>query len=82
MGIDPTYYEAAMVDGANKWQQIKNVTIPQILPMMSVLLIFKHRRYLQSRLWFVLHRTKKLRCALQRDKCVRYLYLQWLNGYW
>ena len=43
---------------------------------------FKHRRYLQSRLWFVLHRTKKLRCALQRDKCVRYLYLQWLNGYW
>ena len=23
MGIDPTYYEAAMVDGANKWQQIK-----------------------------------------------------------
>ncbi|WP_071130893.1 ABC transporter permease [Enterococcus timonensis] len=39
MGIDPTYYEAAMVDGANKWQQIKNVTIPQIIPMMTVLLI-------------------------------------------
>lgn len=39
MGIDPTYYEAAMVDGASKWQQIKNVTIPQIIPMMSVLLI-------------------------------------------
>lgn len=39
MGIDPTYYEAAMIDGANKWQQIKNVTIPQIVPMMSVLLI-------------------------------------------
>lgn len=39
MGIDPTYYEAAMVDGASKWQQIKNVTIPQIVPMMLVLLI-------------------------------------------
>jgi putative aldouronate transport system permease protein len=39
MGIDPTYYEAAMVDGANKWQQIKNVTLPQLLPMVSVLLI-------------------------------------------
>ncbi|MEG0285735.1 MAG: ABC transporter permease subunit [Vagococcus sp.] len=39
MGIDPTYYEAAMVDGASKWQQIKNVTIPQLLPMMSILLI-------------------------------------------
>ncbi|MCD5002047.1 sugar ABC transporter permease [Enterococcus saccharolyticus] len=39
MGIDPTYYEAAMIDGATKWQQIKHVTIPQIIPMMSVLLI-------------------------------------------
>lgn len=39
MGIDPTYYEAAEVDGASKWQQIKNVTLPQIVPMMSVLLI-------------------------------------------
>lgn len=39
MGIDPTYYEAAMVDGATKWQQIKNVTLPQLVPMMSVLLI-------------------------------------------
>jgi putative aldouronate transport system permease protein len=39
MGIDPTYYEAATMDGASKWQQIKNVTLPQILPMMSVLLI-------------------------------------------
>lgn len=39
MGIDPTYYEAAMVDGASKWQQIKNVTIPQLLPMISILLI-------------------------------------------
>lgn len=39
VGIDQTYYEAAMVDGANKWQQIKNVTLPQLLPMISVLLI-------------------------------------------
>lgn len=39
MGIDPTYYEAAMIDGANKWQQIKNVTLPQLAPMITVLLI-------------------------------------------
>ena len=25
MGIDPTYYEAATVDGASKWQRIRNV---------------------------------------------------------
>ncbi|MGX7272221.1 MULTISPECIES: ABC transporter permease [Enterococcus] len=39
MGIDPTYYEAAMVDGASKWQQIKNVTIPQLLPLMTIMTI-------------------------------------------
>lgn len=39
MGIDPTYYEAAMVDGASKWQQIKNVTIPQLMPLMTILTI-------------------------------------------
>ncbi|HEK9996138.1 TPA: sugar ABC transporter permease [Streptococcus equi subsp. zooepidemicus] len=38
-GISDTYYEAAMVDGASKWQQIRHITIPQLLPMMSILLI-------------------------------------------
>lgn len=39
MGIDPTYYEAAKVDGASKWQQIRHVTIPQLVPLMSILTI-------------------------------------------
>lgn len=39
MGIDPTYYEAAIVDGANRWQQIRHVTIPQIIPLISIMLI-------------------------------------------
>lgn len=39
MGIDPTYYEAAMIDGASKWQQIKNITIPQLVPLISILTI-------------------------------------------
>lgn len=28
VGIDPGYYEAAQLDGATKWQQIKYVTLP------------------------------------------------------
>lgn len=28
VGIDPGYYEAAQLDGASKWQQIKYVTLP------------------------------------------------------
>lgn len=39
MGINPTYYEAAMVDGASKWQQIRHVTLPQIVPLISILTI-------------------------------------------
>ncbi len=39
MGIDPTYYEAAMVDSASKWQQIKHVTLPQLVPLMTILTI-------------------------------------------
>ncbi|CAM4271360.1 sugar ABC transporter permease [Erysipelothrix inopinata] len=39
MGIDPTYYEAAKIDGANRWQQIRHVTIPQIIPLISIMTI-------------------------------------------
>lgn len=39
MGINPTYYEAAMVDGATKWQQIRHVTLPQLIPLITILSI-------------------------------------------
>ncbi len=39
VGIDKTYYEAAMIDGATKWQQVKHVTLPMIKPLIVVLLI-------------------------------------------
>ncbi|MCX7711795.1 MAG: ABC transporter permease subunit [Clostridia bacterium] len=35
-GIDPEYYEAAVLDGANKIQQIKAITIPFLVPLMIV----------------------------------------------
>lgn len=37
MGIDRSLYEAAMIDGANKWQQIRNVTIPMLTPLMTIM---------------------------------------------
>lgn len=42
--IDPSYYEAARLDGANKWQQITRITLPCLLPtivMMFILAIGK-----------------------------------------
>lgn len=38
-GIDTTQYEAAAIDGATKWQQIFYVTIPNLRPMICILLI-------------------------------------------
>ncbi|MDQ6418851.1 ABC transporter permease subunit [Paenibacillus sp. LHD-117] len=38
-GIDRTYYEAAVIDGASKWQQIRSVTIPHLKPLIIILTI-------------------------------------------
>lgn len=39
MGIDRSYYEAAMIDGASKFKQITKVTIPLLMPLVSIMLI-------------------------------------------
>lgn len=38
-GVDPQLYEAARVDGANRFQKIASVDIPGILPVIIVVLI-------------------------------------------
>jgi putative aldouronate transport system permease protein len=38
-GIDTELYEAAEIDGANKWQKIWNITIPALIPMITVMLL-------------------------------------------
>ena len=38
-GIDASQYEAAAIDGASKWQQIKYVTLPHLRTMICILLI-------------------------------------------
>lgn len=38
-GIDKSYYEAAVIDGAGKWQQIKFITLPLLKPMMTIMFI-------------------------------------------
>jgi putative aldouronate transport system permease protein len=36
-GFDPEYYEAAEIDGASKWQQIRYITIPLLRTLMIIL---------------------------------------------
>lgn len=39
LGIDQSYYEAAMLDGATRWQQIRKITIPLLKPTIIMLVI-------------------------------------------
>ncbi|SDD03669.1 putative aldouronate transport system permease protein [Paenibacillus sp. UNCCL117] len=38
-GIDTEYYEAASLDGASKWQQIRHITIPSISTVITLLVL-------------------------------------------
>ena len=38
-GVDPALHEAARVDGANKWQRIRHIDLPSIMPIIIVLFI-------------------------------------------
>lgn len=38
-GIDPAIYEAAMIDGANRWQRIRYIILPSLLPAVTVNLL-------------------------------------------
>lgn len=38
-GVSPAIYEAADIDGADKWQKFFKITLPQLRPMMTFVLI-------------------------------------------
>ncbi len=40
-GINPELYEAARMDGANRWKQVRHITIPGIAPIIVILFILK-----------------------------------------
>ncbi len=40
-GVDPTYHEAAQVDGATRFQRIIHIDLPSIMPTIIVMLILR-----------------------------------------
>jgi len=47
VGIDYDLYRAAKVDGANRLQQFRHVTIPQLRPIIALVLVFETNRALK-----------------------------------
>jgi putative aldouronate transport system permease protein len=39
-GIDPQLYEAADIDGAGRFRKMKNITLPSLVPVITIMLIF------------------------------------------
>lgn len=48
VGIDRTYYEAAVIDGANRWQQVIHVTLPSLKPTIITLTLLSIGRIFYS----------------------------------
>ncbi|TBL68298.1 ABC transporter permease [Paenibacillus thalictri] len=48
IGIDKEYYEAAKIDGASKWQQIRGITIPLIMPVIMIMTLLQIGRIFYS----------------------------------
>lgn len=56
--LDRTYYEAAMLDGASKWQQIKYVTVPLLKPTIIIMGIMAVGGIIKSDLGLFYQATK------------------------
>lgn len=48
IGIDVSYYEAAVVDGASRWRRIRYITIPSLIPTITIMVLMAISRIFYS----------------------------------
>lgn len=62
-GIDPSLYEAAMIDGANRWQRAVRITLPQMKPTIIMFLLLNLSGLLGNNFeqFYVFQTTENLR---------------------
>lgn len=56
-GFDPSYYEAAIVDGASRMQQICKITIPMLIPTIVIMTLLAVGRILYGDLSMIMGLT-------------------------
>ena len=72
-GIDNALYEAAEIDGASKWQRIWHITVPALIPMITVMLLLSVGN--------VMHSDTGLFYQVTRDSGVLYDTTQVIDSY-
>ena len=77
--IDQQMYEAARIDGANRWQQMRYITLPSLAFIIAVQLVMKTGQMLQSNrdLILLLYRSSN---ASMSDTISTYVYRQGIEG--
>jgi putative aldouronate transport system permease protein len=63
-GIDGTLYEAAVIDGATKWQQVKYVTLPSVKTIVIMMFILNVGRIFYSDFGLFFQVTKEIPSSL------------------
>ena len=77
--IDPSYYEAAVMDGATYWQKLWNITIPLVKPSLTVVTVLNIIYVFNS--FPIVWTITKGDPASRTDTLVTYLYkLAFYNG--
>ena len=59
-GINPQLYEAAVLDGATRWQQVRFITLPSIYPTIITLLILRMGRIFDTGFEHILLMTNSM----------------------
>lgn len=72
-GIDHTLYEAAVVDGATRWQQIRSITLPSLKSTIIILTLMGAGRHFPFGFRPVLSGAAEFRPADQRDPDHRHI---------
>lgn len=67
VGISKEYYEAAKIDGAKKWKQIRYITLPLLRPTNHHPCDHEHWKHFLLRLRTVLSDSEKLRSPVRCD---------------